>query len=261
MSLPDDTRVAWLDRKSGQLHVVLQDHRDAVLEVLAPYLTPQGSSAAAPRDPEQTAAQIPDEDLALRKPGHALKQKMVTEGMSRAGYMWRRVRGARSEDDSWRVGWEGERAVGAELQRLSRQGWRVLHSIPLPRHVDIDHLWMGPGGVFCINAKKHKDAKVWVGDDSVMIRGQSYPYVRRSRSEAKRATKALTRACGFTVEVQPLLVFVGIRELDIHSSLSGVRAIRERELAGLGARTGVLEGHQIDSIYEAARWGRTWVDA
>ncbi|WP_449469414.1 hypothetical protein [Streptomyces tanashiensis] len=30
--------------------------------------------------------------------------------------------------------------MGAELNRLARHGWRVLHSIPLASQVDVDHL-------------------------------------------------------------------------------------------------------------------------
>ncbi|MCZ0989133.1 nuclease-related domain-containing protein [Streptomyces diastatochromogenes] len=37
--------------------------------------------------------------------------------------------------------------MGAELDRLRPQGWRVLHSVPLPREVDLDHLLIGPGGL------------------------------------------------------------------------------------------------------------------
>ena len=45
--------------------------------------------------------------------------------------------------------------MGAELNRLGRHGWRVLHSIRLANRVDIDHLPIGPGGVFSINTKHH----------------------------------------------------------------------------------------------------------
>ena len=33
--------------------------------------------------------------------------------------------------------------MGAELNRLGRHGWRVLHSIRLANKVDIDHLPIG----------------------------------------------------------------------------------------------------------------------
>jgi hypothetical protein len=55
--------------------------------------------------------------------------------------------GRHSEAYGWRKGLAGERKVGAELERLVRKDWRVLHSIPLPRDVDIDHLLIGTGGV------------------------------------------------------------------------------------------------------------------
>lgn len=59
--------------------------------------------------------------------------------------------------------------MGAELDRLARRGWRVLHSIPLANNVDVDHLLIGPGGVFSINTKYHHNKVVWVGDDAVKV--------------------------------------------------------------------------------------------
>ncbi|MFI5872686.1 nuclease-related domain-containing protein [Streptomyces sp. NPDC051445] len=40
--------------------------------------------------------------------------------------------------------------MGAQLNRLERHSWRVLHSIPLADKVDVDHLLIGPDGVFSI---------------------------------------------------------------------------------------------------------------
>ncbi|MFD3830590.1 nuclease-related domain-containing protein [Streptomyces sp. NPDC058621] len=57
-----------------------------------------------------------------------------------------RVLGRESEWDPWFKGLAGERIAGAELDRLTARGWKVLHSIPLTRGGDIDHLLVGPGG-------------------------------------------------------------------------------------------------------------------
>ncbi|MEV0525811.1 nuclease-related domain-containing protein [Streptomyces sp. NPDC050439] len=50
------------------------------------------------------------------------------------------------------------------MARLSSYGWRVLHGVPKANGGDIDHLLIGPGGVFSINTKNHDAASVWVGD-------------------------------------------------------------------------------------------------
>jgi hypothetical protein len=45
------------------------------------------------------------------------------------------------------------RAVAKGLPKLD-EAWRVLHSVPVgSRDSDIDHVVIGPGGVYTINAK------------------------------------------------------------------------------------------------------------
>jgi Nuclease-related domain len=40
------------------------------------------------------------------------------------------------------------------LAALERQGWAVLHDLAVPRsRANIDHLVIGPGGVFVIDSK------------------------------------------------------------------------------------------------------------
>ncbi|AYC39404.1 hypothetical protein DWG14_03641 [Streptomyces griseorubiginosus] len=170
-----------------------------------------------------------------------------------------RLSGRRLEADSWRAGLAGERRVGAELERLARRGWRVLHSIPLPGEVDIDHVLIGPGGAFCFNTKRHRGARVWVGDDSVRIGGQSYPYVRKSRAEARRASAALTSACGFPVEVQPVLAFVAVAELQVVPSLRDVRVLQEHDISAFKHLKSGLRPDKVELVYTAARDRRTWV--
>lgn len=168
--------------------------------------------------------------------------------------------GRKSEADSWRAGLAGERTVGAELKRLAPAGWRVLHSVPLPRDVDIDHLLIGPGGVFTINTKHHRQKRVWVGDTAATVnRGAPQAYVRKSRVEAKRVAGVLEGA-GVRVEVEPVLVFVGAASVEVVPSLLDVRVIRrEREVSALGALGGKLSPAQIEAVYAVARDRRSWL--
>ncbi|WP_245978995.1 hypothetical protein [Streptomyces diacarni] len=114
--------MAWLDRRTGYLKLLVEEHRNAVLDVLAPYLT--ASSPVAHK------ALAPEDDLAANRPGDPLQMKVdeLTPGFWR--WALARLSGRRLEADSWRAGLAGERRVGAELERLARRGWRVLHSIP-----------------------------------------------------------------------------------------------------------------------------------
>ncbi|MEW2302317.1 nuclease-related domain-containing protein [Streptomyces sp. NPDC006655] len=116
-----------------------------------------------------------------------------------------------SEWDTWYAGLEGERRVGRELERLSSFGWRVLHSVEKINGGDIDHLLIGPGGVFTINTKTHRDASVWVGDTMAKVNGgEPRPYSAASNAEASYVRGVLGRYCDFAVPVEPALVFVGV---------------------------------------------------
>ncbi|MFJ3497431.1 nuclease-related domain-containing protein [Streptomyces sp. NPDC086091] len=245
-------KVAWFDRRTGYLNVLVEGQRDAVLAALAPYL---GTPAA----PVARRELSPEHDLAGNRPGESLQGKV--DELAPGFWRWAtaRLTGRSLEVDSWRTGQAGERRIGAELERLGRRGWRVLHSIPLAADVDIDHVLIGPGGAFCFNTKCHRRARVWVGDDSARIGGQTYPYVRKSRAEGRRASAALTRACGFTVEVRPVLAFVAVAELKVVPSLRDVRVLQERDVTAFKHLKDVWTPESVELVYTAARDRRTWL--
>ncbi|WP_433889349.1 nuclease-related domain-containing protein [Streptomyces sp. CA-111067] len=262
---PDGTAVAWFDRKTGHLEVLADGLRDAILEALTPYLTRPAVPSQIPSAQVPNVSQTsppPSYDLALNEPGAGLRRKLeeVSLGPFARSLAWLFRR--RTEADSWRAGLVGERVVARELARLNRRGWRTLHSIPLSPTNDIDHLLIGPGGVFTINTKNHPNMAIWVGDDSVTINhGPGRPYVRKSRAEAVRAASVLERGCGFPVEVEPLLVFVKPASIKVAPTLHDVRALGERDLASFAPLAGVLRPDQVDAVYAVARDRRNWVRA
>ncbi|MFJ7229765.1 nuclease-related domain-containing protein [Streptomyces tendae] len=167
-----------------------------------------------------------------------------------------------SEWDSWYTGLEGEQRVGRELQRLSSFGWRVLHGVEKSNGGDIDHLLVGPGGVFTINTKTHQGASVWVGDTMAKINGgKPYPYAAASRAEASYVRGVLGRYCDFDVPVEAALVFVGVTSLDRAATQYSVRIYREREVASLGPLAGKLTQDQVERVYAVARHRRVWLRA
>jgi Nuclease-related domain len=76
----------------------------------------------------------------------------------------------RSSPDAlaWRRGAAGERRTAQLLGPLERHGWAVLHDLAVPRsRANIDHLLIGPGGVFVIDSKQyrgrlHLDSSGWL---------------------------------------------------------------------------------------------------
>lgn len=166
---------------------------------------------------------------------------------------------APTDERNWRVGAQGEREVGKRLDRLRSKGWRVLHSIPVGTHgSDIDHLVIGPGGVFAINTKTHRGARVWVHTNVVKVNGANQPYVRNSRFEADRATRFLSRACGFEVGVRAALVLVGC-ELSIKQQPNGVGVLSRSQVPSWFRRQrAVVPDWQVEAIYDTARWADNW---
>ena len=58
---------------------------------------------------------------------------------------------------AWRRGAAGERRTARMLDPLERQGWAVLHDLAVPgSRANIDHLVIGPGGVFVIDSKHYR---------------------------------------------------------------------------------------------------------
>src|SRR5688572_25639270 len=60
---------------------------------------------------------------------------------------------------AWRRGAHGERRTARLLERLTRDGYVVFHDLPVPGNTsaNVDHLVIGPTGVFII------DSKQWTG--------------------------------------------------------------------------------------------------
>jgi hypothetical protein len=62
-----------------------------------------------------------------------------------------------AEAVAWRRGAAGERRTARLLGPLERHGWAVLHDLAVPRsRANIDHLVIGPGGVFVIDSKQYR---------------------------------------------------------------------------------------------------------
>src|SRR6187402_2325790 len=94
-------------------------------------------------------------DLAQRVPGQSLIEQLLVEwdqGHIRLGEMPGTV--VIDEDArGWYWGVLGERRTASLLSTLDHQ-WTVLHSVPVGSgKTDIDHVAIGPGGVFTINTK------------------------------------------------------------------------------------------------------------
>jgi hypothetical protein len=200
-------------------------------------------------------------DLASNLPGQGL---LADAAALRAGHPWRfgicRLFGLHSDERAKRVGAKGEQMVAARLARLS-DAWRTIHAIIRSETgTDIDHLVIGPAGVFTINSKYHRGKSVWVGGDNVRIDGGKPNHVHESRSEVTAVRRLLTAACEHPVEVRGLVAVVCDR-LTIKEQPRDVKVIGRRDLdAWLRKQPDDrLTRTQVEAIYEQARRSSTWI--
>lgn len=119
------------------------------------------------------------------------------------------------EARSWYACATGERTVAARLATLP-PGWSVLHSLPVGRnHADIDHLIVGPGGVFTVTARHHVDASRWVAGRTVIVAGASSPVVQKAEAEARRIDRIVAGVLADPPAVRPVVAVVGAKRVSV----------------------------------------------
>lgn len=109
---------------------------------------------------------------------------------------------------SWYQGALGEIEVARVLSKLGSE-WTVLHAVPVGSgDSDIDHLVIGPAGIFTINTKHHAGKKIWVGGAALKVDNFKTDHIRNSLHEATRAEGLISAAGGVQIAVTPLIVIV-----------------------------------------------------
>ena len=237
------------------------------LEVEEPQADEPRAVPAAPRraagyaEPVRTVVE-PPADLLANRAGESLMRREVAE-LAAGRSSGRRFADFVPVASSWEVGAVGEQLVADELRKLAALDprWGFLNSIPVnAKGTDIDHLVIGPGGVFTINTKHHRDARIWVSGDMLMVNGEKTWYVRNARHEAINATRRLSEATGRPIHAYGLVVPVGAASLTIKNAPGDIAVVNRRRLvsyfAGLPT---VLDKDTVLAVFEAARDCGTWL--
>jgi hypothetical protein len=163
------------------------------------------------------------------------------------------------EARSWFEGAVGEQQVSRWLSQLGPD-WTVFHSVPVgTAGSDIDHVVMGPPGVFAINTKNHARGKIWVSPTLIMVNGQKTDHLRNSRFEAGRATKVLSSAVAHQIRVRPIIALAGDPKLTVRQSPADVLVLRASGLVGaLQSMSPVYTREQLAVIWAAASNPAIW---
>jgi hypothetical protein len=201
VGVPGQASLGYLDHATGEVCVGDEGNRQVVLRALglAPVVPEQPSALASPALAKSAAYAVTVErlarDLGDKRAGAGAKDKArELRQAAPVRTLLARALGVHTDERAWRVGAEGEEIVAGQLEKLVKRGWTVVHDVPVgERGSNIDHVLVGPGGVFTVNSKYHVGKKVWVAGETVMVAGHRQPYVRNARHEAAGAAKLMGR--------------------------------------------------------------------
>ncbi len=151
----------------------------------------------------------------------------------------------------------GELLVGDVLENLGHR-WDVLHDLPLG-HSSLDHLAIGPAGVFTVHTANCNGVDVVVDADALIVVGETRDDIPIARAEAEEVAQILSAAAGRPIEVRPLLVVVGARRMIVKAPVGDVGIISSSDLEkALCAAPQALSGDEVAFISDVADLDATW---
>lgn len=179
--------------------------------------------------------------------------------------------------------WARRRKAEKEAKRLAAAGqraatrlepWPDWHVVELPRPADLieadrqpaadraGFLAIGPSGVFAVSVLDHGRARVLLAGDVVQIGGRRRPYIPEARRDARRASRALSRAVGAKVPVVPVLALVGTGPISYYGLPKDCLVTTYRELDRvLAARGDRITPSTAAKLSLVARHPATWGNA
>jgi hypothetical protein len=153
----------------------------------------------------------------------------------------------------------GELVVGDMLDNLGPR-WDVLHVVPVDDSgKDIDHLVIGPPGVFAITTENFPGQEIKVNGDFLAVGSQRYDDISRARELGQSAAELLGAVAGRPIEVHPLLVVVTPTKLVLRQQPEGANVLGSRQLLHyLDRLDGTLDGVEVAFISDVADRSTTW---
>lgn len=133
-------------------------------------------------------------------------------------WLWRKF----YERQNYLLGYLGERTVAEALSPLLREGYHVFHDLPAMagvRKFNIDHIAVGPTGVFVVETKTRRKGRARAGfkDHEVTFDGQQliWPWgedrhgLEQAEAEARWLNEWLQRMTGLQIAATPILALPG----------------------------------------------------
>jgi Nuclease-related domain len=154
---------------------------------------------------------------------------------------------------AWRRGAAGERRTARLLDPLERHGWAVLHDLAVPgSRANIDHLVIGPGGVFVIDSKQYR-GRLQLDGSGRLWHGR-YPLAPTLRAADYEADQAALVLVDPEVVVVPIVAVHGAQVPWGKVVTQGVPVVAAKRLPSmLRALPAVLGPERIGGLADHAR--------
>lgn len=134
------------------------------------------------------------------------------------GFLIRKLVRAAERLDRLRLGYDGELAVGQQLDQLMREGAYIFHDVPAEKTFNIDHVVVSTRGIFAVETKGFSKPNV-PGTEAatVVYDGNSlrFPHfvtskpLAQAERQAKWVSEWLSSALASNVEAVPVLALPG----------------------------------------------------
>lgn len=171
-----------------------------------------------------------------------------------------RFLGLHTDERASNRGANGKLVTGWWLGRLP-DGWHVINDVPAgDAGANVDHLVIGPAGVFTINTK-NLTGKVWVGPKSILYNRRSTDFLPRASAEARRASRLLSAAVERPVDVRGVLAIVcddwTVKQRPAEVYVDATRGVKDWMLR----QPTVLRIQEVIELVAAASKPGTWAEA
>jgi hypothetical protein len=154
---------------------------------------------------------------------------------------------------AWRRGSAGERRTARLLGPLERHGWAVLHDLAVPgSRANIDHLVIGPGGVFVIDSKQYR-GRLQLDSSGRLWHGR-YPLAPTLQAVSFEADQAAVVLPDPGLAVVPIVAVHGAQVPWGKVVTNGVPVLAARRLASmLRELPAVLGPERVTALADQAR--------
>jgi hypothetical protein len=160
-----------------------------------------------------------------------------------------------TEEGNWRIGAEAEEEVGRILAELPRY-WTARHDILLRPNWNVDHVVVGPPGVFVLDTK-FRSGDVKSSRSGIRVNGYRTQMAEQVQNQAREVSTLLRSAARMPVWVQPVLVLAN--DVGGRAEPDGVHVVGIGEIIEyLMSLPRELEKMVVDELGAVVRDDSTW---